>query len=102
MGQNIKATCPSGKIIYTSEAKARVASESLFAKKEWHTKIYKCDLGRHWHLTHSDADERRRDRKQKRRRERKVIRIAEKERNRDKRVKKLFKVLDLVSATARS
>ena len=88
MGASIKVTCPSGKIVYTSEAKARAASETLLEKKEWHTKFYKCEVGNHWHLTHSDSDERRRDRRQKKRRERKAIRIAAKEKNRDKRVKK--------------
>lgn len=88
MNPKAKLSCPTGKVTYGSEGKALLDKERLLKADGRKTKVYRCNLCRHWHLTHSDSDERRRDRRQKRRRECKVIRLAEKEKTKDKRIRK--------------
>lgn len=70
--------CSNGKIIYDSQGQATKAIVSLLEVKGWRMKEYKCNLGKHWHLTHQDADERRRDHRYKRRMEAKKIRLEKK------------------------
>lgn len=76
---NLKPTCPSGKIIYFSEAKAKIAKDSILEKKEMNLKPYRCDLGNHWHLTHVNKHEKRKDHRAMRRRDAKAKRVKDKE-----------------------
>jgi len=76
---NPKVTCPSGKIVYFSEAKAKVAKEIILEKKDMNLRPYKCDLGNHWHLTHVNKQEKRKDHRAMRRRDAKTKRLAKKE-----------------------
>lgn len=72
------SSCPNGKVVYTSEAKARGMQKVLLEKKEQKLTPYKCSLGNHWHLTHSSDRERRRDHRTRDREKRRAERIAEK------------------------
>jgi len=77
--ENPKVTCSSGKIVYFSEAKAKAAKEIILEKKDMNLKPYKCDLGKHWHLTHINKQEKRKDHRAMRRRDAKAKRLTERQ-----------------------
>lgn len=70
--------CSSGKIIYDSQGQAAKTAARLLESKGWRMKEYKCEIGKHWHLTHRDAEERRKDRRDRDRREAKKSRLEKK------------------------
>ena len=77
--KNPNSICSSGKIVYFSEAKARIAKDVILEKKSRNLKPYKCQFGNHWHLTHINKDEKRKDHRIMRRRQAKEKRLSDKQ-----------------------